>query len=732
MPITPRERLARVLAGSRPPAAFSAQLSLPARNIGLTVAGAGPISLPVLASQAKKMIASARPARFGRGEQTLMDLSVRDTWEITSDQVTLTGLDWDAILAEVHNELGLPAGARLRAEPHALLVYGKGQFFLPHQDSEQDDAMVGTLVVSLPSSHTGGELVVRHNTESAVYRGSATEVTITAFYADCRHEVKPVRSGYRVTYTFNLLLADASAGEVPVGPSELAARYLAEHFTTRVSRWDGDDQEPPSRLVYLLDHEYTQRGLSWERLKGADAERASLLLAAAQDADCEAVLALCEINETWDAEPERRGRAVEPAHRINSELTLNWWTAAPGGAPISLYVPDEQVCASTPSAALKPYDSEYTGYMGNYGNTIDRWYRRAAIIVWPRTHAFAARAEASPSWALAELSGRLDAGELASARADAQSVAPFWNAPEPGLLAPALNVAAGLADPDIALMLLRPFPVEWVTPVHADGLAALVTRYDETWHRSLLDAWFSSRARWHSTGQPDRANWVSALPGLTAALRDAGAEATAGRMLAASWRWLAGDIRLWLNQPAPAERRKRLADLGRPLAGLLAAADGTPLADEIAAVLRAHDDDVLACLLPMLRAAGTGPSAALAALARDCERRLVAITGRPARPADDWSVPWPGGCGCDLCGTLGGFLADRGERTLEWPLAEARRKHVADQIRAGELPVSHQVWKFGSPYTLVLTKTDELFRREARARKEAAASLEWLTAALTR
>ncbi len=46
---------------------------------------------------AKRMTACARPARSGRGEQTLMDLSVRGTWEMTPDQVTLTGLDWDAI-----------------------------------------------------------------------------------------------------------------------------------------------------------------------------------------------------------------------------------------------------------------------------------------------------------------------------------------------------------------------------------------------------------------------------------------------------------------------------------------------------------------------------------------------------------------------------------------------------------------------------------------------------------
>src|SRR5260370_686983 len=191
MPITPRERLARVLDGSQAPGAFSAQLSVLARDVRLTVAGAGPISLPVRAPQAKRIIARARPARVGRGEQTLMDLSVRDTWEITPDQATLTRLDWDAIRPGVRDELGLPARARLRAEPHALLVYGKGQFFLPHQDSEKDDTMIGTLVVSLPSSHTGGELVIEHNDKTLADRGSATAGSVAAVYPDFRHGVRP-------------------------------------------------------------------------------------------------------------------------------------------------------------------------------------------------------------------------------------------------------------------------------------------------------------------------------------------------------------------------------------------------------------------------------------------------------------------------------------------------------------------------------------------------------------
>jgi hypothetical protein len=201
----------------------------------------------------------------------------------------------------------------------------------------------------------------------------------------------------------------------------------------------------------------------------------------------------------------------------------------------------------------------------------------------------------------------------------------------------------------------------------------------------------------------DRKGRAGALPGLIAALRDADAAATAGWLLAASRSWLDDDIRVWLRDPSPATRRKYLAELGKPLAGLLAASDGTALAGEIVTVLREHGDDVLACLLPMLpmlRAAGPGSSAPIEELAQHCE----------------------------LCGTVGEFLAGRGERTLDWPLAQARPKHVKNQVSAADLPVMREVWKFGSPHTLLLTKTDELFRREAKARKDMAASLGWLTA----
>src|SRR5947207_6756541 len=93
-------------------------------------------------------------------------------------------------------------------------------------------------------------------------------------------------------------------------------RSIERHFETlRPPRWSQDPRrEPPDRLVYLLDHQYTQRGLAWSRLKSSDAARAAALREVAQRLDCEIFLALADVHESWSCEDDegpygyRRGR----------------------------------------------------------------------------------------------------------------------------------------------------------------------------------------------------------------------------------------------------------------------------------------------------------------------------------------------------------------------------------------------------------------------------------------
>lgn len=361
--------------------------------------------------------------------------------------------------------------------------------------------------------------------------------------------------------------------------------------------------------------------------------------------------------------------------------------------------------------------------MGNYGNTLDRWYRRAAIVVWPRDRAFAARAEAGSQWALHELRDRIEAGEQESARAAAESLAPFWKkvGAQAGLLGAALDVAAGLGAAGTATMLLEPFRAETVTQEHAGGLAAAAGRYGQEWTRSVLDGWFGPG---HHYGT-DRSEWVSnRLPGLCGTLRALGSPEVARVLAAGAWRWMDDQLRLWTTTARNEVRQPQLEKLSSPLVRLLEAADDK-LRDEIAGALRECGDNILECLMPALRMQDAR-EAGLDTVAQDCAQRLGAIVARPLRGEDDWSIEWTG-CGCDLCDTLGTFLDSRSQRIFEWPLATAGRQHVHTRIDSAGLPVRHQTRRQGRPYTLVLTKTDELFTRATKARHMAETDLAWLT-----
>ena len=129
-----RDRLARTLRGDAQ-AAFSVELTAKPDDLSLEVEGFGHVRFPVTPAKARKILGLGQPARFGRGEETLTDTDVRDTWEIPKH---LVRAEWnDAtlkdILATVKEELGLPNAAGLTADLHSLLVYEPDQFFLAHQ-----------------------------------------------------------------------------------------------------------------------------------------------------------------------------------------------------------------------------------------------------------------------------------------------------------------------------------------------------------------------------------------------------------------------------------------------------------------------------------------------------------------------------------------------------------------------------------------------------------------------
>ena len=155
--------------------------------------------------------------------------------------------------------------------------------------------MVATLVVSLPVAGKGGELIIRHRGRETIVEmcsNDPSELVFAAFYADCEHEIRPVTEGHRACLVYNLVLTPGQnvATSAPNYADLMGqiAKEIKNCFAT---------SDAPEKLVWLLEHDYSIAGLSFETLKNTDATVGRALIAAAAQADCSPHAAIVHVDE---------------------------------------------------------------------------------------------------------------------------------------------------------------------------------------------------------------------------------------------------------------------------------------------------------------------------------------------------------------------------------------------------------------------------------------------------
>lgn len=251
--------------------------------------------------QIAALVRRAQRVPYGRGEETIVDTSIRDVWQIAPGKVQIGGKSWavnfENILSKVKAGLG-GDDTSVSAELYKLLVYDHGGFFLSHRDTEKTDGMFGTLVVTLPPAYSGGALRIRHAGREVTADTKASdpsELSYVAFYADCEHQAPPVREGNRVCPVYNLIQKHTKGRrrtlQAPQYESQIteAATILDRLLTA---------PEAPAKIAWLLDHQYSPAGLSFSQLKGADAAKSRVLIQAAACSQCDVHLAIVHIGET--------------------------------------------------------------------------------------------------------------------------------------------------------------------------------------------------------------------------------------------------------------------------------------------------------------------------------------------------------------------------------------------------------------------------------------------------
>jgi hypothetical protein len=147
--------------------------------------------------------------------------------------------------------------------------------------------MFGSLVIVLPTIHEGGALVLCHggnewtfDSAKELSEQSQPSIGYVAFYSDVEHEVTLVKSGYRVTLTYNLYFStnDADDKLAVALPVNYAVSANEAAFTAALSDLLADESVLPmgGTLGFGLHHEYpvninTKLTTLNDRLKGSDA-----------------------------------------------------------------------------------------------------------------------------------------------------------------------------------------------------------------------------------------------------------------------------------------------------------------------------------------------------------------------------------------------------------------------------------------------------------------------------
>lgn len=87
--------------------------------------------MPLTESEARRLITSCEQAPFGKGERTIVDKTVRDTWEMDSNRIRFENPQWDiwlqsVVVPSVCQQLGVDTAPLPTAELYKLLVYETG------------------------------------------------------------------------------------------------------------------------------------------------------------------------------------------------------------------------------------------------------------------------------------------------------------------------------------------------------------------------------------------------------------------------------------------------------------------------------------------------------------------------------------------------------------------------------------------------------------------------------
>ncbi|MCK5663437.1 MAG: hypothetical protein KAI17_08115, partial [Thiotrichaceae bacterium] len=384
------------------------------------------------------------------------------------------------------------------------------------------------------------------------------------------------------------------------------------------------------------------------------------------------------------------------------------------------------------------FEKEYEGYMGNWGDTMDYWYHRAAIVMWQEADHYNALLEFNPAKVIKELLAQLKVLEKGQLAELVRHLLKDWSGLNHEAKSADYNQVLKLAnevdDADSAYALLEKLDNKAFSVSSVSQLIKLEKTYGAAWCINVLKNWHTDRSYQKDAVTIDDLDKI--IKRFCSAKESTGSELT-DWMLIHQWQVLQtrNEIKLEHCQTAQLleQADEQLQD-AKELINALLVCPNQLIHDALIPYLLAHESlypsvelvNMLLSFKPDYQVQDLAHGLYHQALQKLYER-LSEQVQEGVRPSNDWSIMDPNHCSCSDCQDLNIFLQSKNTQEKVWPLNKDRRMHIHRTIDAMRLPVTHQTQRTGSPHKLVLIKTSELFSRDKKQFKKITAIVKLLT-----
>ena len=384
------------------------------------------------------------------------------------------------------------------------------------------------------------------------------------------------------------------------------------------------------------------------------------------------------------------------------------------------------------------------GYMGNYGPSLDRWYHRAALVVWPKKYKYSILVQAGPTASVSELSSltkkmrQAKHREKATLLQECQSFAhaiiahgKFESTEKNKPIASMLKLIPDLQDDVLAKDFLQTI---FSRSLYGDEGKSLVVFLDAIGWKNVeqeLMAVFEQSTQ-------SACKMVQLLEGMYTSLAEnkntKSTQSTTQKLsiLKSLADRLANNIESWDKTSRDhyyfgygdsanktyMERIELIISLIERCFSLFKIQALNSLVQYFANTEKHYP--LHGVLIPILE--HYGKSADQIDQTNPAVKYLISLilttlknhTEKPIQIPRHWKMKADWQCECKDCLMLKEFLHDAKEKTLQVKMGKERRKHMHRTIDQHVIDLSHETIRQGSPFTLVFEKNRKSFEQKEK------------------